>query len=104
MGYDQVERVLGKALEKLLNRQKVPQCDLDTWNSLVCDQRRGDREGSLRHYVPEVSLVATALTAELQAEGKFWMERAFNHLQFNLKKKNQSPWLPSTYLDPPHES
>lgn len=46
MSYDQVEGILGKALETLLNEQKVPQCNLNSWSSLVCDQRRSNREDS----------------------------------------------------------
>jgi len=46
VNFDEVERVLGQALEKLLNQQNLLQCDLDTWSSLVCDQRRDYRESS----------------------------------------------------------
>lgn len=46
-----------------------------------------------------LSVVTTALTVELWAKEN--LRKSFQPLPIQLKEKNQFPWIPSTYLDPP---
>lgn len=91
---------MGKALEKLLNEQKF----LSVMQALrihLLVTKEGVTEGSpLDFFWNILSLVTTALTAELQAKENLQDRENFQPPPIPLEKKNQFPWIPSTYLDP----